>query len=460
MTIPEHMLSLPAAASALPRRAAVLLKMLENIGHGRLDVRLPDGGHCCFGDDQAGPHAHIEISDWRLFDAVMARRRHRLGRELHAPATGQPRPAGAADAARLRNRRRAARTLVYGQLVRRRWRTACATWLHRNSRAGQPPEHPRPLRPGQRVLRPVAGRHDELLRRRCSRRAGAAAGARRSTRKCAAPARGCGVQPGAARAGDRLRLGRLRRVAAREFGAQVTGVTLSPAQLDCARQRLRRAGPGRRVELRLQDYRDVDGGSSTRSCRSRWSRRWASASGRPISARLRRLLKPGGRACMQTIMIADELLAALPPRHGLHPAARLPRRLLPCPSPPVAGHGPGAPGLALADSHAFGPDYARTLGRRVAGQWSSVKPESPWRWASTSASTRIWRFYLAYCEARGLRQRLHRCHAVRTAARIMICSPGSRGHARAMAPCRHCRHRRLRAAVPGRAGAGAARRYP
>ena len=73
MTIPEHMLSLPATVGALPRSAAVLLKMLENISHGRLDMRLPDGGHCCFGDEQTGPHAHMEISDWRLFDEVLAR---------------------------------------------------------------------------------------------------------------------------------------------------------------------------------------------------------------------------------------------------------------------------------------------------------------------------------------------------------------------------------------------------
>jgi cyclopropane-fatty-acyl-phospholipid synthase len=45
--------------------------------------------------------------------------------------------------------------------------------------------------------------------------------------------------------------------AARHYGAQVVGVTVSQRQVDYARQAVAAAGLGDRVEIRLQDYRDV-----------------------------------------------------------------------------------------------------------------------------------------------------------------------------------------------------------
>jgi cyclopropane-fatty-acyl-phospholipid synthase len=48
--------------------------------------------------------------------------------------------------------------------------------------------------------------------------------------------------------------------AARTYGARVVGVTLSPAQAASARRRAREAGVGDRVEIRVQDYRDVTDG--------------------------------------------------------------------------------------------------------------------------------------------------------------------------------------------------------
>ena len=47
--------------------------------------------------------------------------------------------------------------------------------------------------------------------------------------------------------------------AAQKFGARVIGITLSQNQLELARERVRRAGLQERVEIRLQDYRDIGG---------------------------------------------------------------------------------------------------------------------------------------------------------------------------------------------------------
>jgi cyclopropane-fatty-acyl-phospholipid synthase len=47
--------------------------------------------------------------------------------------------------------------------------------------------------------------------------------------------------------------------AAREHGARVTGITLSEGQAELARERVREAGLADRIEIRLQDYRELAG---------------------------------------------------------------------------------------------------------------------------------------------------------------------------------------------------------
>jgi cyclopropane-fatty-acyl-phospholipid synthase len=48
--------------------------------------------------------------------------------------------------------------------------------------------------------------------------------------------------------------------AAKEYGAQVTGITISREQLDFGRGRIAAEGVEQLVDVRLQDYRDVDDG--------------------------------------------------------------------------------------------------------------------------------------------------------------------------------------------------------
>jgi cyclopropane-fatty-acyl-phospholipid synthase len=66
------------------------------------------------------------------------------------------------------------------------------------------------------------------------------------------------------RPGDRLLdigcgWGALIMRAAEKFGARCVGITLSQNQYDLARERVRRAGLSDRVDVRLEDYRDVSG---------------------------------------------------------------------------------------------------------------------------------------------------------------------------------------------------------
>jgi cyclopropane-fatty-acyl-phospholipid synthase len=68
-----------------------------------------------------------------------------------------------------------------------------------------------------------------------------------------------GVQPGHTLLDIGCGWGALVIRAASRFGARCVGVTLSERQYELARERVARAGLEDRVEIRLQDYRDVDG---------------------------------------------------------------------------------------------------------------------------------------------------------------------------------------------------------
>lgn len=391
MTIPENMLSLPAAVNTLPRSAAALLKMLENIRHGRLDLRLPDGAHCCFGDDRDGPHAHIEISDWRLFDEVLAR--GDIGLAESYIAGGWDSPNLAALLTLLAGNREALSSAVYGQW----WRLLAARLRHLvrdNSRAGSrrnimahydlgndfygiwldaTMSYSSALYEGN-AARPLE--QAQLAKyRRILRRLDTSPGQRILEI-------GCGW-------------GGFAEVAAREAGVEVVGVTLSPAQLEYARARMRRGGLDGQVKLLLRDYRDLGGEQfdhivSIEMFEAVGERWWPS-----YFDALRRLLKPDGRAVVQSITIRDELFARYRRGTDFIQQHVFPGGMLPSPSV-FAGQVRRA-GLTLADSHAFGPDYARTL-----AAWAAAVEQ---RWTDVAALGfderfhRIWRFYLAYCEA-------------------------------------------------------------
>ncbi|MFL6718673.1 MAG: class I SAM-dependent methyltransferase, partial [Burkholderiaceae bacterium] len=101
------------------------------------------------------------------------------------------------------------------------------------------------------------------------------------------------------------------------------------------------------------------------------------------------------RAVVQSITIRDDLFARYRRGTDFIQQHVFPGGMLPSPSA-FAGQASRA-GLALADSHAFGPDYARTL-----AAWAQAVEQ---RWTEVAALGfderfhRIWRFYLAYCEA-------------------------------------------------------------
>ena len=107
--------------------------------------------------------------------------------------------------------------------------------------------------------------------------------------------------------------GGFAEVAALEYGCQVTGLTLSTEQAEYARQRMARLGLERRVEIRLEDYRDALGAFDAIV-----SIEMLEAVGHRFLggffAACERLLAPAGRMALQVITIPDQLYERY--RHG------------------------------------------------------------------------------------------------------------------------------------------------
>ena len=193
--------------------------------------------------------------------------------------------------------------------------------------------------------------------------------------------------------------GALAQMAATEFGASIAGVTLSTEQLAFATQRMAKLGPASctelKADLRLQDYRDIDDGPYDAIC----SIEMVEAVGRaywPTYFRtVYRLLKPGGRACIQSIVIDNALFNRYIHSTDFIQQYIFPGGCLPCPA--EFRREAAAAGLLVIDEFAFGQDYAETL-RRWRNSFLARRAEIQ-RLGFDEKFMRVWEFYLAYCEA-------------------------------------------------------------
>ena len=188
--------------------------------------------------------------------------------------------------------------------------------------------------------------------------------------------------------------GGFAEIAAREFGARVTAITVSREQLDYARARIQKAGLAERVEARFVDYRDVQGRfdkiASIEMFEAVGERHWPT-----YFSKIRESLEPGGRAALQIITIADRWFDSY--RRGVDFIQRyiFPGGMLP--SMTALSQQFERAGLVLERSEFFGQHYARTLAewnRRFQDTWHDLE-----RMGFDLRFKRMWEFYLAYCEA-------------------------------------------------------------
>lgn len=183
-------------------------------------------------------------------------------------------------------------------------------------------------------------------------------------------------------------------IAARDYGCRVTAITLSAEQAAWARARVAAAGLAGKVEVRLQDYRDVDGHydriASIEMLEAVGQRYW------PVYFHtLKRRLRPDGVAALQVITIEDRRFAAYSRNTDFIQRHIFPGGLLPSSS--AIEKQCASAGLRAEGRITFGRSYAETL-----VFWRHAFDRA-WPEIATlgfdERFRRMWHYYLAYCEA-------------------------------------------------------------
>ncbi|MBI3716339.1 MAG: class I SAM-dependent methyltransferase [Betaproteobacteria bacterium] len=182
--------------------------------------------------------------------------------------------------------------------------------------------------------------------------------------------------------------------AAMTRGVNITGITLSTEQLGFARERIANAGLVGQVDLQLVDYRDVLGRYdfvvSIEMFEAVGERYWPTFF-RTVHARL----KPGGRALVQTITIAEQAFERYRATSDFIREYIFPGGML-VPIPRFVA-GAERAGLSAGEPFRFGLDYAETVRRWLASvnrQTGAIKTMG-----FDDQFLQLWRFYLCYCEA-------------------------------------------------------------
>lgn len=180
--------------------------------------------------------------------------------------------------------------------------------------------------------------------------------------------------------------------AAKNRGAQMTCLTISPAQYEYANRRIENAGLSGQVEVVMRDYRDergvYDGIASIEMFEAVGEKFW------PIYFdKLNACLKPGGRATLQVITVRDDIFPSYRKTMDFIQKHIFPGGMLP--SPAVLKEEILRAGLDFQKSVEFGKSYSLTLRR-----WFENFNES-WDIISKQGFDRrfkrMWDYYLTSC---------------------------------------------------------------
>jgi len=390
-TFPRSSAAATRVRSRAPAAARAVLALLQRLRAGTLTVRTPDGAmHRAAGAEQPELHAVLDVHDWSAFGATLRAGDIGFAESFMAGLWTTPQ---LADLLRLILANRAVvDKAIYGSW----WGSLLHRLRHarrRNTRHGSKRNIEAHYDLGNAFYRlwldasmTYSGAWFEGHRTRPLEEAQAA----KLRRAIAAT----GVRPGERLLEIGCGWGALAEAAARE-GMEVVGLTLSGEQLAWARARLARAGLAEHADLRLQDYRDVPDGPFDAIV----SIEMFEAVGREYwdayFHAVHRQLKPGGKACIQAIVIRDDLFERYVRSTDFIQRYVFPGGLLP--SATLFEQHARAAALRVVERLAFGLDYAETLRRwrhAFLARLDEVRGQG-----FDERFVRLWEFYLAYCEA-------------------------------------------------------------
>ncbi len=375
-------------ASRYPAKARFILQLLGKLQHGALHLELPDGEAVRFGDDSYP--VTLRLHNWSLCDAVLKSGDIGFAETFINGSWSTDNLTGLITLF-IRNRE-SVESLIYGKwwgnllyrirhLFNRNNRTGSRKNIHAHYDIGND-FYQLWLDPSMTYSSAVfSNEHADSLQdgqvakyRRILSQLNVSEGARILEI-------GCGW-------------GGFAELAAKESNAHVRGLTLSTEQLEFARQRLADAGVAAQADLLLMDYRDsdeqYDAIASIEMFEAVGEAYWPT-----YFECVARNLKQNGRACIQTIVIADELFERYRKGTDFIQQYIFPGGMLP--SPEVFRAQAAKQGLRVVDEFSFGLDYARTL-----AEWrDTFKQKLPQVRAQGFDDNFLntWEFYMSYCEA-------------------------------------------------------------
>ncbi|MEL7060316.1 MAG: cyclopropane-fatty-acyl-phospholipid synthase family protein [Acidobacteriota bacterium] len=182
--------------------------------------------------------------------------------------------------------------------------------------------------------------------------------------------------------------------AASRHGCRVTTTTISREQYDAARARVRAAGLEDRVEVLLKDYRDLRG-----TFDKLVSIEMIEAVGHDFLptyfSRCAELLRPDGRMVLQAITLADRNYESARRKVDFIQRYIFPGSQIPSVGAMVAAI--AKTDLTVRHLEDIGPHYAATL--RLWRQRFEANDAAVQALGFDRRFRRLWRYYLAYCEA-------------------------------------------------------------
>ena len=367
-----------------------VLQLLEKIEHGTLTVQFPDRSLKVYGNGEL-PHAAISLRNWNVFMASMKSGDIGFAETYIAEDWTTP---SLSDLLRVMiQNRRAVEDLIYGSwwgrmvyrvrhLLNRNHKANSRKNIHAHYDLGNAfyelwlddtMNYSSALFEGNFTQSMQDAQHAKV------RRALQATDVQKGSRVLEI---GCGW-------------GALAEKATQEFGAHVTGVTLSTEQLAFANARMKWNGTAEQTDLRLQDYRDINDGPYDAICSIEMIEAVGQEYWPTYFQTVSKLLKPGGKASIQSIVIDDALFDRYVKSTDFIQQYIFPGGCLPSPS--EFRRQARLAGLEVVDELKFGPDYAETL-RRWRHDFMAQESQVL-KLGFDNQFIRTWEFYLAYCEA-------------------------------------------------------------
>jgi len=368
-----------------------VLDQLAAIARGRLEIRLPDGRRLHVGDGSAGPDARIEVERWAFFPRVALGGDIGFG-ESFADGEWTTPDLPAVFALFIANEGvmagRAGTPALLARLADRALHLS-----RRNTPAGSRRNIERHYDLGNDFFRTfldetmtyscgIFEREEEPLEQVQLRKIRRILDRARLERGMRLLEIGCGW-------------GSTALVAAREYGASVTGLTVSIEQRDWARARAAEAGLAERIEIELCDYRHARG-IYDRIVSIEMLEAVGHEYFGDYFAACDRLLADGGRAVIQVITIPDQRYEGYLERVDwiqkyIFPGAVIPSLTALCEAMTRSSS------FVVEELENIGPHYAPTLAewrRRFLAGSAELS-----RLGFSPRFQRIWEYYFAYCEA-------------------------------------------------------------